>query len=158
MISRSQLGARNWSKRGGWCPGCPGGFQGVRTSLSDLTLVWDWNSYIDVITFNWLIFLMKHALHFATKLNSRDVQKCIFWGTLLWSVRLCSQSSNSRANSDRRSQIEKHVAVSVRNNLPQKSSTVLSEPKFGPSPPPNKKFLDPPLGLIIGCSFSFSGR
>ena len=30
-------------------------------------------------------------------------------------------------------------------NLPQKSSTVLSEPKFGPPPPPNKKFLDLPL-------------
>ena len=30
--------------------------------------------------FNWLIFLMKHALHFATKLNSRDIQKCnCFW-------------------------------------------------------------------------------
>ena len=25
---------------------------------------------------NWLIFLMKRALHFATKLNSRDIQKC----------------------------------------------------------------------------------
>ena len=26
--------------------------------------------------FNWLIFsLMKHALHFASKLNSRDIQK-----------------------------------------------------------------------------------
>ena len=32
-----------------------------------------------------------------------------------------------------------------RSNLPQKSSTVLSEPKFGPPPPPNKKFLDLPL-------------
>ena len=30
--------------------------------------------------FNWLIFLMKLALHFATKLNSRIVQKCnCFW-------------------------------------------------------------------------------
>ena len=63
-------------------------------------------------------------------------------GTLLWSVRPRSQSSISRTNGDRRSQIEKHVVVSVRSNLPQKSSTVLSEPKFGP---PNKKFLDPPL-------------
>ena len=26
--------------------------------------------------FNWLIFFMKYALHFATKLNSRDIQKC----------------------------------------------------------------------------------
>ena len=30
--------------------------------------------------FNWLIFSMKHALHFATRLNSRDIQKCNwFW-------------------------------------------------------------------------------
>ena len=35
--------------------------------------------------FNWLIFfLMKRALHFASKLNSRDIQKCnlLFLGTL----------------------------------------------------------------------------
>ena len=31
-----------------------------------------------------------------------------------------------------------------RSDLPQKSPTVLSEPKFGP-PPPHQKFLDPPL-------------
>ena len=38
--------------------------------------------------------------------------------------------------------------VWVRSNLPQKSSTVLSEPKFAPlpaPPPSNQKFLDPPL-------------
>ena len=40
--------------------------------------------------------------------------------------------SISRANGERRSQIEKHVVVSVRSNLPLKISTVLSEPKFGP--------------------------
>ena len=34
-------------------------------------------------------------------------------GTLLWSVRLCSQSSISRANGDWLSQIEKHVVVSA---------------------------------------------
>ena len=38
----------------------------------------------------------------------------------------------SRANGERRSQIEKHVVVSVRSNLPLKISTVLSEPKVGP--------------------------
>ena len=42
--------------------------------------------------------------------------------------------------------------VCGRSNFPQKSSTVLSEPKFGPPshlppPPPNKKFLDLPLTL-----------
>ena len=44
--------------------------------------------------------------------------------------------SISRANGERRSQIEKHVVVSVRSNLPLKISTVLSEPKVGPPPPP----------------------
>ena len=37
--------------------------------------------------FNWLIFsLMKQALHFASKLNSRDIPKCnlLILGTLLW--------------------------------------------------------------------------
>ena len=30
--------------------------------------------------FNWLTFLMKHVLHFATKLNSRDIKNCnCFW-------------------------------------------------------------------------------
>ena len=30
--------------------------------------------------FNWLIFLMKRALHFAARLNSRDIQGCnCFW-------------------------------------------------------------------------------
>ena len=37
-----------------------------------------------------------------------------------------------------------YMVVSVRSNLPQKSSTVLSEPKLDP-PPPNEKFVDPPL-------------
>ena len=45
---------------------------GVRTPLSDLTLVWDWNSHIGRTVYHVLtgwIFLMKRALHFATKLN-----------------------------------------------------------------------------------------
>ena len=29
-----------------------------------------------IFLLNWLIFLMKRALHFATKLNSRDIEKC----------------------------------------------------------------------------------
>ena len=74
--------------------------------------------------FNWLIF------NFHGYSNMQ-----LFLGTLIWSVRLCSQSSISRADGDQRSQIKKHVVVSVRSNLPQKSLTVLSEPKFGPPPP-----------------------
>ena len=46
-----------------------------------------------------------------------------------------SANWNKRADGDQRSQIKKHVVVSVRSNLPQKSLTVLSEPKFGPPPP-----------------------
>ena len=94
---------------------------------------------------NWLIFfLMKRALHFSTKLNSRDIKKCN--GFLVPSYDLFasvfSQSSIFLANGDRRSEIEKHVIVSVRSDLSQKSSTVFSEPKFGL---PNQIFLDPPL-------------
>ena len=43
-------------------------------------------------------------MHFATKLNSRDIQKCnklLFLSILLWSVHLFSQSSFSRANGGR---------------------------------------------------------
>lgn len=64
---------------------CSGGSGGSRPPLSELTPVSDWNSYIHRIIiiisfFNCLIFLMKRTLHFATKLNSRDVQKCnCFW-------------------------------------------------------------------------------
>ena len=56
--------------------------------------------------FNWLIFLRKCAWHFSTKLNSRDIEKCNCFWYPLWSVRLCSQSSISRASGDRCSQIE----------------------------------------------------
>ena len=51
-------------------------FPQVRTPISDLTLVWDWNSYIDRIEYHFLtgwFFLMKCALHFATKPHSRDI-------------------------------------------------------------------------------------
>ena len=51
--------------------------------ISNLTLVWDWNSYIDRIVYHLLtgwFFLMKRASHFATNLNSRDIKKCNwFW-------------------------------------------------------------------------------
>ena len=65
------------------------------------------------ITFKLVDLLMKCAFHFATKLNSRDTQKCNCFWVLLWSVCLCSQSSISCANGGRHSQIEKHVFVSA---------------------------------------------
>ena len=86
---------------------------------------------------------MKRVLYFATKLNSRDIQKC----DCLWvPVRLRSQSSISRANGDWLSQTEKHLVVSAfsvtsgrglwgKSNLPQKSLTVLSEQNLDLPPP-----------------------
>ena len=44
---------------------------------------------------------------------------------------LRARGLNNQWRIQRRSQIEKLVVVSVRSNLPQKSSTLLSEPKFG---------------------------
>ena len=56
---------------------------------------------------------------------------------------VCLQSSISRANNDRRSQIEKRVVVSVRSNynLPQKK---FSSPFWTKVWTPNQKFLAPP--------------
>ena len=60
-----------------------GGSGGFGPSPPDMTLVWDWNSYIDRIVYHFLtgwFFLMKLALHFTTKLNSWDIKKCnCFW-------------------------------------------------------------------------------
>ena len=44
---------------------------------------------------------------------------------------LRARGINNQWRIQRRSQIEKLVVVSVRSNLPQKSSTLFSEPKFG---------------------------
>ena len=84
--------------------------------------------------FNWLIFLTKRALHLATKLNSRDTQKCnCFWVPFydLFASARKAVFPAPMATGVHRS--KKHVVASVRSNLPQKSSTVLSEPKFEPS-------------------------
>ena len=122
---------------------------------SNLTLVWDWNSYIVYRCLTGWIFLMKRALRFATKLNSRDIQKCnCFWVPSYDLFAFARKAVFSAGNGDRRSQIEKHVAVSVRNNLPLKSSTVLSEPKFG-SPPPIKNSWIRPWGLWWNVVFRF---
>ena len=61
-----------------------GRVRGVRTTLSDLTLTTlrlkSLHQQDRISLFNWLIFLMKRAWHFSTKLNSRDIQKCnCFW-------------------------------------------------------------------------------
>ena len=106
--------------------GSRGRVRGSGPPKSDLTLVWD-------LLTGWF-FLMKRALHFSTKLNSRDIKKCNGFVVPCYDLfaSVFSQSSIFRVNGDRRSEIEKHVVVSVRSDLPQKSSTVLSEPKIGP--------------------------
>ena len=87
-----------------------GGSGGSGPPLSDLTLTTLRLKFLHrqdrISLFNWLIFLRKCAWHFSTKLNSRDIEKynCLWYP--LWSVRLCSQSSISRASGDRCSQIE----------------------------------------------------
>ena len=100
---------------------------------------WDWSltstltgSYT---TFELADFLMELTLHFATKLNSRDIQSV----TLLWFVRLCSQSSISRANSARVHRLRNTWSSLWEVICHNKSSKFFSEPKFGP---PNQKFLD----------------
>ena len=87
-----------------------------------------------IFLLNWLIFLMKRALHFATKLNSRDIEKCNCFG---YPPMICVTATGGRECGG---EVTCH----------EKSSTVLSEPKFGPPPPhphpaPDQKFLDPPL-------------
>ena len=82
---------------------------------------------------------MKGALHFVTKLNFRDTQKCSCFWVASYDLFASARKAGSRANGDRRSQIDKQI-----------SSTVLFKPKFGP--PSQKKqnkniqeLLDPPL-------------
>ena len=136
-----------------WIQGeCQGG-PDPQTSLSDLTLVWDWKFYIDRIVYHfstgWYL-LIKHALHFATKLNSRDIKKCnCFWVPFYDLFTSACKAVFPAPIASRGSQIEKHAARQLwrqlgwwplsmvwrvwrRSNFLQKSSTVLSEPKFGP--------------------------
>ena len=114
-------------------------------------------------------FFNEMRIAFCTlKLNSRDIQKCkMFLGTLLWSVRLCSSQSllvSTRGGCSKGASFSSRIQVHNkwprntitynrdwwegmwevwgRSNLTQKSSTVFSEPKFGP---PNQ--IDPPLLL-----------
>ena len=70
--------------------GSRGRVRECRLSLSDLALVWVWNSCIDRIVYHFLtdwLFLIKRAFHFATKVNSRDIPKCIcFFSALVPSI------------------------------------------------------------------------
>ena len=89
---------------------------------------------------------MKRGLHFATKLNSTDIQNVIVCECppMICSPLLAKQSfprQRRLAFTDLETR-----GVFVRSNLQQKSSTVLSEPKIGP---PSQKFLDPPLANTI---------
>ena len=100
--------------------GSRGRIRGLRIPpplLSDLTLVWDWNSYIDRIVYRfligWFFFLMKQELHFATNLNSRDIKKCNCFSVPSYDLFACARSSISRANGHRCSQFEKNVVVSA---------------------------------------------
>ena len=74
---------------------------------------------------------MKGALHFVTKVNFRDTQKCSCFWVASYDLFASALKAGSRANGDRRSQVDKQI-----------SSTVLFKPKFGPLPPlppPTKK-------------------
>ena len=96
------------------------------------------------------MFLMNRALHFATKLNSTDIQKFnCFWvpsDDLFASARKAvfpepTPTGVHRLKNTLSSQ-------SVKSNLPQKSSTVLYEPKLILDPL-HLKFLDLPLNSVM---------
>ena len=60
------------------CSSRHSGESGVRTPLSDISLFEKFLHRQDRISlFNWMIFLMKRGLHFASKLNSTDIQNVI---------------------------------------------------------------------------------
>ena len=87
-------------------------------------------------------FLMKRALHFVTKINSKDAS---------FTSRIEVQVKGQGIIPYNHVWWEGVWGEWGRSNFPQKSSTILSEPKFGPTPPPptpNKKFLDPPLSKV----------
>ena len=91
-------------------------------------------------------FLMRRALHFATKLNSRYIKKChCFW-----------VPSNDMFASARKAVFPAPITTAVhrfRNTWPSLREEFASKNFIGPfwtkvwtpPPPPNQKFLDPPL-------------
>ena len=124
-----------------------GRVHGVRTALSDLKLVWDWNSFID-----WLIFqCMERALHFATKLNSTDIQKCnCFWVPsydLFTSARKAVSPAPTATGVYRlRNTWSSLWEVICHKKVKQ---YFLNQRLIPPPPPPSQKFLGPPLGNTI---------
>ena len=85
---------------------------------------------------NWLIFLMKRALHFATKLNSRDNQKCnCFW---VPSYDLFASARNAVHGSGPRNYNVQPLLVGGDvgwSNLPQKVQQPFPNQSLDPPPP-----------------------
>ena len=107
----------------------------------------------------WKVFLLKIYLLWkiwpisVKRWKPVWVRACLC--TLLWSVRLCSQSS--MAPHQRRPAFTRRETSGRLYFLSwsQKSSTVTSEPNFGPPPPPlNQIFLDLPLTSRFPCIHS----
>ena len=116
-----------------------------------LALVWDWNSCIDRIVYHfWTgwFFLMKRALHFATKLNSKDNQKFnCFWVPsydLFASARNAVHGRGPRNYNVQPRLVGGDVGWS---NLPQKVQQPFPNQSLPPPPPlPQSKLpVDPPL-------------
>ena len=83
-----------------------------------------WKDHISL--FNWLIFLLKCTMHFATILSSRDIKNVIVFG---YPPMICSPLITKQYFPCHRL---RNKLSSLRSNLPQESSTVPSAPKFGP--------------------------
>ena len=106
---------------------------------------------IDRIVYQFLpgwFYLMKCALHFATKLNSRDNKKrhCF----LVHSYDLFTSARKALfflPNGDKCPQITKHVVISVRSKLPQKKFNSPFWTKFWTPPPPIKNSRIRPCSL-----------
>ena len=100
---------------------------------------------------------MKRALHFATKRNSHDIKKCnCFWvasSDLFASARKAVHGKGPRNYNVQPRRVGWGVCVCVcvggggETQFDPKSSTVLSEPKFGPPPHPPLKIPGSSPGL-----------
>ena len=96
----------------------PGGGPGVRTPhhtwrLFETQILTSIGSYIAFYN-NWLIFLMKRALYFITRLNSRDIKNCNYFWVPSYD-NLCSHSSRYFPRQWRQPAFTdwEHVVVSV---------------------------------------------